>query len=114
MRKKSFFLSEKTRKYRKCPALLSESRTDFCDSNMRPELEAIKFQLSSSMCRNDNMLILSLIVIMTRAGHLRYFYMFFNYKNDIFALFNKLIGLGVDFLNRNGAEIGYRVIVLSK
>ena len=28
-----------------------------------------------------------------------------------FAFFIKLIWLGVDFLDRNGAEIGYRVIV---
>ena len=31
---------------------------------------------------------------------------FFNDKNDIFAFFIKLIWRGIDFLNRNGAEIG--------
>ena len=41
---------------------------------------------------------------------------FFQLYNDIFCIFYQvnLILLGVDFLNRNGAEIGYRVIVLKK
>ena len=29
-------------------------------------------------------------------------------KNDIFVFFIKLIWLGVGFLNRTGADIGYR------
>ena len=35
------------------------------------------------------------------------FFNFFNNKNDFFAFFIKLILLGVGFLNRPGAEIGY-------
>ena len=42
------------------------------------------------------------------------FFNVFNFKNYIFAFFIKLIWLGVDFLNRNDAEIGYRVIVVKK
>ena len=43
----------------------------------------------------------------SRAGHLPYF-LIFSIKEIIFlAFFIKLIRLGVDFLNRNGAEIGY-------
>ena len=43
----------------------------------------------------------------TRAGHFRYFWIFSIIKNYFFAFFIKLIWLGVGFLNRTGAEIGY-------
>ena len=39
---------------------------------------------------------------------------FLNDKNYIFCIFYLLIWLGVDFLNRNGAVIGYRIIVYKK
>ena len=43
----------------------------------------------------------------SRAGHLRYFFIFSLIKNEFFAFFIKLIWLGVGFLNRTDAEIGY-------
>ena len=42
------------------------------------------------------------------------FFYFSIIKMILFAFFIKLICLGVDFLNRNGAEIGYRVIFVKK
>ena len=45
----------------------------------------------------------------TRAGHFRYFLVFSIIKNDLLAFFIKLIWLGVGFLNRSGAEIGYKL-----
>ena len=44
--------------------------------------------------------------IVNRAEHFRYFLIFSQIKND-FCIFIKLIWLGVGFLNRTGAEIGY-------
>ena len=41
-----------------------------------------------------------------RAGHFRYFLIFSTVKNDFIAFFIKLIGQGVGFLYRTGAEIG--------
>ena len=46
-----------------------------------------------------------------RAGHLRYFLIFQQWKLIFFAFFIKLIWLGVDFLNRTGTEIGHRELV---
>ena len=40
-------------------------------------------------------------------GNLRYFFIFSIIKNEIFAFSIKLTLLGVGFLNRHGAEIGY-------
>ena len=42
------------------------------------------------------------------------FFNLFNYKNDIFCIFIKLIWLGVRLFKWNGREIGYRVFVLKK
>ena len=44
-----------------------------------------------------------------RAGHFRYFLIFSLIKNDFLHFFIKLIWLGVGFLNRTGAEIGYQL-----
>ena len=49
-----------------------------------------------------------------RAGHLRYFLILSIIKMIFFAFLNNLIRLGVDFINRNSAEVGYRVMVLKK
>ena len=46
-----------------------------------------------------------------KAGHLRYFWIFFNSKYDIFTFFIKLIWLGVEWRR---IEIGYRIIVVKK
>ena len=48
---------------------------------------------------------LSGAIILVRAGHFRYFWIFSLIKNDFFAFFIKLIWLGVGFLNRTGAVI---------
>ena len=49
-----------------------------------------------------------------QSWELAVFLHFLMIKIKFFAFLIKLIWLGVDFLNRNGTEIGYRVIVLKK
>ena len=65
---------------------------------------------SVSLCDGSNCLIVRTILHCipvhspSRAGHFRYF---FNNKKWFFSFFIKLVWLGVGFLNRTGAEIGY-------
>ena len=47
------------------------------------------------------------ILFQNRAGHFRYFLIFSIIKKRCFAFFIKLIWLGVGYLNRIDAEIGY-------
>ena len=50
---------------------------------------------------------------MSRAGHLQFFNFFYD-KNDIFCIFYQVNLTGGGLFKWNGAEIGYRVIVLKK
>ena len=47
--------------------------------------------------------------VLSRGGHFRYFLVFSLIKNEFVPFFIKLIWLGVGFLNRTGAEIGYQL-----
>ena len=91
MKKKSFFIIEKIQKYLKCPALWPalEMRTN----NFQRWAVTEQRQRQACVCG--------------QSWALEVFLNFLNDKNWFFADFIKLIWLGVGFLNRTDAKIGY-------
>ena len=88
--KKTFFVVEKIKKYRKCPALGFEYWCLLQHLWLFWQL----FFLQLCFFREDTpqlMLVFAQTVMVSRAGHLRYFFIFSIIKNDFFAFFIKLI-----------------------